>query len=372
MSDVPFEQFRSMLAQRNQVGELRHEVLRHEMSATINRHRLTGQQEGLLSFNTSQLCWLTSLNPDWTRGHFLVLGLFLSSLIDDEYDIFEEALKKGVFPDSWTWISWANGFQGNEEELIRQLSTIVDSRERCGAVCLATRTCPQAIGSHILGQFCDPSLAKVYHRLLMRALNQPNCHKIAANELKRLANHLEVLFSCDTDSVLSVLVQASDLDHPEVEIRPFKDAAGDLTRTAIARRHLERGRAAQALEMMKDLRFLSPAYDQAIVIAALAALESGKHDLAEFYSRNINDDELRLKILTRLAQATGDAVAEIDALSQLYERPQPDAQVFVQLIKALMRTERNDLIIKLCAEAQERFSGDQVIDSLVKRFLVGR
>ena len=81
MSDVQFEQFRSMLAGRNQVGELRHEVLRHEMSATINRHRLTGQQEGILSFNTSQLCWLTSLNPDWKRGHFLVLGLFLSSLI---------------------------------------------------------------------------------------------------------------------------------------------------------------------------------------------------------------------------------------------------------------------------------------------------
>ena len=271
MNDAALDLFRANLFSDGQLADLQQEVLRHEMSATLNRHRLTGQQEGMLSFNTSQLCWLVKMNPAWPRDHFLVVGLFLSALFDDEHEIFLSAMDQAILPPSWTWVTWAKGFQGSADELLPLIATIPDVRSRCGAVSLATQTSPKAIDPQLLGNFCHPPLAKVYHQLLTRALFQPNCHVVAASELKRLATQLEVLFACDTDAILAKLVQASDVDHPESLIAPFKDAAGEWTLTAIASRHLERGRPAQALALIKDLRLLSPAYDQAVIVAALAA-----------------------------------------------------------------------------------------------------
>jgi hypothetical protein len=375
MSDAALDLFRASLFRHGQVGDLQQEVLRHEMNATLNRQRLTGQQEGMFSFNTSQLCWLVKANPTWPRDHFMVVGLFLSALIDEEQDIFFEAMDQGILPPTWTWVSWAKGFQGNADELLQQIATISDMRARCGAVSLATYTAPKAIGPQLLRDFCHPPLAKVYHRLLTRALSQPsqpNGHAVAESELKRLATHLEVLFACDTDAILAKLVQASDVDYPEKLTAPFKDAAGEWTLTAIASRHLERGRAAQALAMIKDLRLLSPAYDQAVIVAALAALECGQSEQAEFYARNIDSEETRLKIVTRIAQATGDVAVEMDALSRLYEIQPQDPQIFVQLINALIRTNHLDLIAALCADAQERFIGNQQVDTLIQRFLIQR
>jgi hypothetical protein len=372
MNDTAFDLFRANLLSHESVGDLQQEVLRHEMNATLNRHRLTGQQEGILSFNTDQLCWLIKTNPLWPRDHFLVAGLFLSALFDDEHEIFLSALEKGILPPSWTWVSWANGFQGNADELLQLIATIPDVRARCGAASLATHTSPKAIGQQLLCDFCHPPLAKVYHRLLTRALSQPNCHVVAASELKRLATQLEVLFVCDTDATLARLVQASNLDHPENLTAPFKDAAGEWTLTAIASRHLERGRSDQALALIKNLRLLSPAYDQAVIVAALAALECGLFEQAEFYARNIDSEEVRLKITTRISQVTGNVAVEIDALSRLYEIHPQDPQIFVQLINALVRTDHLDLIAALCADAQERFMGNQQVDTLIQRFLTKR
>jgi hypothetical protein len=229
MSDTAFDQFRINLAVREDVDDIQHEVLRHEMNATVNRHRLTGRQEGVHSFNTSQLASLVKMNGLWTRDHVLVTSLYLSALIDDENDIFYDAMDKGILPSAWTWVTWARGFRGTEAELLQHISTITNVRERCGAVCLATVTAPHAIGSQILCDFCLEPLAKVYHRLLQRALSQPNCHAIANRELGQLAKQLEVLFASNTDVTLATLIQASNLDHPESVIAPFQDAAGDYT-----------------------------------------------------------------------------------------------------------------------------------------------
>lgn len=369
MSDVALDRFRAFLVKRGAVTDLDQEVLRHEMGATINRHRLTGRDEGIQSFNTSQLCGLVITQHAWSREQVFVTGLMLSSLIDGEYDIFEAAKDEGIVPAEWAWVSWAYGFTGTEEQLVARLSTIPSLRERSGAVCLATRQNPGAIGAQLLGDFCVPSLATVYHRLLRQALTGPRASVIAAHELVRLVEHLEILFAVDTDATLALLVRATDMDHPEILTAPFRDAAGELTRTALAQRHLERGRAQDALSLVKDLRFLSSAYNQAILIAALAALECGKFEMAEFYCRNITDEDTRLKIVTRVAQASGNVSAEIDALTTLYERNQQDAQVFVQLINVLMRIGQTALVSALCAEAQERFDGEPAVEAIIRRVL---
>jgi hypothetical protein len=372
MTDQNYLDFCSVLRKRQFTGDFQQEVLRHEMGATINRHQLTGQQEGINSFNTSQLSSVVASNAAWTRDHVMVHSLLVSALIDDDHDIFQSAKQYAIIPEKWTWVTWADGFSGNENDLCAQLKLITNPRERCGAVCLATRLNPNCIGKFLLNEFCHPHAATIYHCLLRRALTGSQAKTIATNELTRLATHLEVLFAENTDKTLAALVELSDSDHPEKLVAPFRDAVGEWTNTAIARRHLEHGRAKEALALVKDLRFLSPAYEQATMIAALAALETKQFEKAEFYSRSISDEDARLKIVTRLAQATGDAAAEIDALTCLYERHQRDAQIFVQLINALAKINQGDLIAALCADAQERFMDDAMVNGIIQRVLSPR
>jgi tetratricopeptide (TPR) repeat protein len=368
MTDDALDRFRSFLASRN-AGHGVRDVLLHEMGATINRHRLTGREEGMQSFNTTQLCELVVSQRTWTREQAFVTGLMLSALIDGESDIFDAAMAEGIVPPAWTWVSWARGFTGNEADLRRRLKAIAAVRERSGAVCLAVRTAPNAIGSALLSDFCLPTFATVYHHLLRVGLTTSNSTAIADSELPRLAQQLEVLFAEDTDLTLATLVRASSYDHPDVITAPFKDAAGDLTRTAIAQRHLEKGRPSEALALVQNLRLLSPAYDQAILIAALAALECGKRDKAEFFARNISDDDTRLKIVTRIAQASGDQAGELDALTRLYERNPTDTDVFIMLTNALLRLGQSALAYALASEAQERFGDDPLVARVIKPIL---
>lgn len=373
MSDAALDRFRLFLSRRATAlgvsANTERELLVHEMGATINRHRLTGRDEGMNAFNTSQLAGLVVAQQAWSREQPFVTGLMLSALIDGEVDIFDAAKDEGLLPPVWTWVAWAQDYHGDESDLRQRIHGIAAIRERCGAVCLAVRTCPAAIGVHLLGEFCQPVLAKVYHRLLAMALTGPSAGAIATHELKRLTQHLEVLFAADTDATLAALVRASDVDHPEVLTAAYQDAAGDLTCTAIAGRHLERGRPGEALELVRNLRFLSSAYDQAVVVAALAAIETGKTEMAEFYCRAIADENVRLKITTRLAQSTGDTATELDSLTTLYQRQPHDAQVFVQLINTLLRIGQTALAQALCAEAQERFFGDVLVERLVRSVL---
>ncbi len=368
MTAVP-RPFIDFLLKHNQVGDLESEALRHEMSATLNRNRLTGQEEGINAFNTAQLCWLVSGNPLWPADHPIVQALLLSCLIDDRLAIFREAQTHGLVPASWTWVAWADGFAGAEAELCERILAIPDTRQRCGAVCLATSGRPSSIGNELLGDFRLTTMAVVYHRLLGRALAGPRAAAIAEVELERLPERLEVLFAADTDATIAALIQASTLDHPERAIVRLVDATADFTRVAIARRHLERGRAAEALALVKDMRYLSSAYAEAILVAALSALECAQHAQAMVYCRSIPDEDLRLKVQTRIAQASGDTAGEVDALVDLYQRHPGDAQVFVQLVNVLDRIGRHDLSRDLCYRAQESFSGDPVVDRIVKRHL---
>ena len=369
MTATDISRFATALRAHNHVGSLRDEALRHEMTATLNRNALTRQEEGGFAFNTTQLCWIVSGNPAWTTGHALHGALLLSALIDDRIEIFRDAQIADAIPAAWTWVSWADGFAGDEVELLGRLHGLDDHRQRCGAACLATRNRPQAIGRALLDGFRNAPMATVYHRLLGRALATANARSLAAGELSALGERLEVLFAADTDLTIATLVQASDLDQPSVAVAVFKDACGDFTTTAIARRHLERGRARQALDLVKDLRFLSPAFDQAIVVAALAALECKELELAKNYAGNIKEPRIRLQLITRLAQACGDAAAELNALVALATLCPKDAVTFVQLVNLLDRTKNGDLARQICFQAQERFVDDPLVADLVRRHL---
>jgi hypothetical protein len=355
------------LRKRNQVGDLRDEALRHEMTATLNRNQLTHQEEGGFSFNTTQLCWIVSSNVTWTPDHYLVQSLLMSAIIEDRIEILRDAQICGVVPAAWTWIAWADGFAGSEDDLLARVEALSDYRQRCAAACLATRQRPAAIGRKLLAGFRMATLAIVYHRLLARVLTTAQAGSLAAGELEALSDSLEVLFCADTDQTIAALVTASALDHPERAVVRLQEACGDFTATAIARRHLERGRARQALDLVKDLRFLSPAFDQAIVVAAVAALECQELELAKNYAGNIKDQRTRLRIHTRLAQACGDASAELQALVSLATLNPKDAQVFVQLVNLLDRTKHNDLARQVCFQAQERFVNDPLVDDVIRR-----
>jgi hypothetical protein len=370
MSIVDAASFQRVLLAKNKVGDLKGEVLRHEMSATLNRSSLTQKEEATNTFTTAQLCWLVASNPQWNNTQPLYRALLLSAIIEDDIELFNAAKRCGVIPEEWTWVAWADGFGGDEDMLLTQLRTINDMSQRCAAACLATRMNVKAISNQLLLDMCQDSLANVYHCLLKRSLQGPQAARNARNALYAMGAHLEVLFASDTDATIAMLVAKSDLDHPEELITVFADATSDLTCTAIASRHLERGRAAMAYAMVKDLRFLSVAYDQAIVVAALACLECGDLNQASLFVPSIPDRQLRLKVQTRLAQASGDSRAELEALVALNQLCPRDGQIFIQLVNLLDRTKNTGLARQICFQAQERFVDDPLVLAVIKRHAV--
>jgi tetratricopeptide (TPR) repeat protein len=369
MNTTDFTIFKNFLKNRGHQHELDYEVLRHDLGATMNRHRLTGRQEGMNSLNTEQLSVIVSSNNGVDQRHPMTRYLLLSALLDDDQELIAQAQLQGIIPQEWSWMTWADGYVGDSAKLYRLITEIPEMRERCGAVILATKKNANAISESLLNLFFTIPTAKTYMTLLARALTGSQRTYFANLGLRQLIDCLEILFSGDTDKFLAALIDASDLENPENALRPFHDAAGEWSLVACARRHLECGRPQQALHMVKDLRFLSPAYDQAVTVAALAALECRQYDMSELYCRSIEDVDLRLKIITRLAQANGDIAIEVDALTQLFERFPNDGQIFIQLTRALSQIGQTALVTGLCYEAQERYADDETIQQLIRQYL---
>jgi len=369
MKNVDLKSFKNFLNKRYAAGNLTHEVLQHDLGATIHRNRLTGQKEGLTSLNTEQLSAVVGHNGGIDQNHDLTHYLLLSAMIDGDMELFEAASQTEVFPEQWSWLSWAKDYTGDADQLTRKLMDLGHVRERCAAVILATRNNPDAINEQTLNLFLRINTATTYVKILQRALRGTQKGKMAALGFQVLNQYKEILFSTDTDRMLAALVDASDIDDPQKILAPFQDAAGEWTQVACARRHLERGRPQRALDGVKDLRFLSTAYDQAITVAALAALELKQYEMVELYCRTIKDSDLRLKIVTRLAQDRQDIAMEVDALTQLFERHPHDSQIFVQLIHALGRIGQSELIKGLCYVAQERYVDDEMAQMMIKKYL---
>ena len=361
--------FDTFLTRFNALGTLRDESLRQDLSSTLNRNRMTGEGIALLVCSTRQLAWMISVNPTWPPEHPVRVALLLQALIEEHYDVLQQAKTCALIPPHWQWLAWADGFNGSQAELLSHLQGIPGILERCAAVSLATRGNSGAIGNDLLAGFRLNATAATYHTLLCRALAGSQAANIAHIQLTALRDTLEVLFVTDTDATIARLVLASDLDHPEEIIAPVAGATGDFTRTAIARRHCERGRYAEALATIKDLRFLSAAFDQAIVIAALSALEIGELPLASVYAGQIPEPVVRLKIQTRIAQAQKDPPAEVAALVDLYQLCPRDVEVFIQLVDVLDRIKQPALANQVCLQAQERFVDHPTVTAIVQRHL---
>jgi tetratricopeptide (TPR) repeat protein len=369
MKTIDFNSFKHFLNKRYAAGNLTHEILQHDLGASIHRNRLTGLQEGLSSLNTEQLSVVVGHNKGIDQHHDLTHFLLLSAMVDGDMELFEKAEKFEVFPEEWSWLSWAKDYRGDAHELIKNVLALDYVRQRCAAVILATRDNPDAITEPLLNIFLNVNTATTYVKLVQRGLKGINKEKIVAIGFEVFNRYKEILFTTDTDRMLATLVDASDLDDPQQVLAPFQDAAGEWTQVACARRHLERGRPQRALDLVKELRFLSTAYDQAITVAALAALESKQYEMAELYCRTIEDIDLRLKIVTRLAQSRQDIALEVESLTQLFERNPNDGQIFVQLIHALNRVGQSALIKALCYQAQERYPDDSMAHMLIKKSL---
>ena len=200
-------QFNAYLLSLMREDDPQAEILRHEMSATLNRNRMTGLQEGIHSFNTDQLCWLLPSNPQWDAAHWLVQGLVLSAAIDARWDIIEKAEACNVVPEAWSWWPIARQFTGDQAALVALMQTQVEWRQRCGVVSLASRDRPELITSSLLLDFARPDLARVYYMLLVRGLKGPEGRALGRAGLQQCASCPELIFAGDVDPTLAELIR---------------------------------------------------------------------------------------------------------------------------------------------------------------------
>lgn len=367
MTAPDMDQFRTYLLSLMRDDDPQAEILRHEMSATLNRNRMTGLQEGIHSFNTDQLCWLLPSNPQWEASHWLVQGLVLSAVIDARWDIVDKAEACNVISELWTWWPIAKGFTGDQAALATLIQGQVEWRQRCGVVSLATRARPELITATLLLDFARADLSRVYYMLLVRGLKGPDGRNLARAALLQCANCPELIFAGDVDPTIAELVRVGQPEDPDLTLAPFKDVIGDLTKGAIAELELERGRPHDALRRLNGLRQLSVSYPRSVLVAVLAALESKNFEIVRRHLPHIPDAKLRFKIATRLAQAVNDPPAELDALTELYELDPNDASVFTQLITALDRMGQDEISRHLCFTNQERFLDQADVLKIIAR-----
>ena len=367
MNALDLPRFHAFLLSQMREDDPQAEILRHEMGATLNRNRMTGLQEGIHSFNTDQLCWLLPSNPTWGPDHWMVQSLVLSAVIDDREDIVKAAEDCGLVPPAWTWWPLARHFDGTKFELHALYHTQTEWRLRCALVCLATRAHVELIDAQLLGWFARPDLAKVHHQLLSRGIRGPQGRELAQSALQQLASCPELLFVADVDPTLADLIRVAQPHDPDAVLAPFREAIGDFTKGAIAELELERNDPFAALRRLNGLRQLSVAYPRSVLVAVLAALEAKQFDLVRRHVIHIENPIDRLKISTRLAQADGDASAELAALTELYELVPSDPATFSQLIAALERLGQDDIARHLCFTNQERFLDEPAVMKLISR-----
>jgi hypothetical protein len=361
--------FKTYLAGLDRGTDVGLDVLRHEMGASLNRSRLTRTDEGISAFNTEQLIWAVLGMGDQTApGHPLVVGLLLSALIDGRADIWDAGERAGLVPAAWTWVAQADAFTGTDADLARLLGTAGELRQRAGAACLVANRRPAAIGPATVALFRHTAFATAYHRLLSAALSGPDAAAVADQELPLLADTLELLFASDVDLTLSRLVRAGSID-PAPVLDRLAGGWDDLTRTAWAERLLSANQPGPALRQIADVRLLSQAWPQAILVAALAHLEAGDLAKAASCAGQIEDEDRRLMVLVRIAQARGDAQVELEHLVTLHERRPADPGVFLQLITLLDRFGRTDVVHGLCLAGQDTFGDHPEVGPILRRIL---
>jgi hypothetical protein len=343
------------------------EIARHEMSATVHRYMTTRADCGVSSMNTLQLAWCvvgSGCSPGFIDHPFFT-GLLTSALLDGDPSVFEQAVACEVVPASMAWAAWARDFSGDEMAFIQRLGTLRQLRELAGAVTLATTACPELVGPRILEMLCKPALALVFLRVLEIGLGGPRASEVAQSALELLAKEPEVLFAGRVDRILAMIVPHVPNPRLDELFRPLLPAIGEGTTVAVAENHLRAGRAADALPLVKDTRFLSPWLAKAALIACLASLELGQFEQARHFASHIEDELTRTRIGVRLAQATGDALAESTLLITLHDRDPADADTFVQLLQVLGRLGRQESIRKLCEARRELFARDPMVQRMM-------
>ena len=134
----------------------------------------------------------------------------------------------------------------------------------------------------------------------------------------------------------------------------------------MAEHYLNNNQHQQALQLVSDIRLISPALPRAALISALAALEQGDARKAESYVGYIEDQPTALKIQTRIAQKLKNPAAELAALTDLHELAPDDGDTFVQLLGVLRRLGQMELATQLCHKNQEMFLDDPEVMTVIR------
>ncbi|TVR09326.1 MAG: hypothetical protein EA401_13090 [Planctomycetota bacterium] len=367
--------FRAAVSQQLAVGDLRSEVMRHEMSATVNRMRLTKGDEAINSLNTTQLMWMligqdpSSITPQMQ----VVQGLIASAVIDDQEALVEAAEQYEMIIPSWKgWWDKARSFQGSSEKLNAFLASIRDIRSWGVAACLATKHCPKAINESILRTSHTQWLALVWRQIAERALAHSPPTAITNFIFQQIHDDPAIMMTRDSDTFLASLIRAHQGSDIESKMKPIITLMGHQARVALASRAIDEQRWDRALELVKPIGLLSEVFSTSCTIRALAYLGKRAFGPALKASAGIEEVATRLMMEVRIAQESNDLSQEEQALSKLMQITPKDPAAFIQHLLCLQKQGKQEALRSHALQCMERFMDYPEVKSFIEKQILTR
>jgi hypothetical protein len=115
---------------------------------------MTGEGIDLLVCSTRQLAWMISVNPTWPPEHPVRVALLLQALIEEHYDVLQQAKTCALIPPHWSVAGMGGWIQRHAEaELLSHLQGIPGILERCAAAAWRPVAILAAIGNDLLAGF---------------------------------------------------------------------------------------------------------------------------------------------------------------------------------------------------------------------------
>jgi hypothetical protein len=313
---------------------IRDEFQRTALSATVRRMFFFGVESSLARYSARELLQFQLI----ISGEFAIYFARITwsrAVVEDDGPVLQALADSGMVDEQVAWTTQlpatAEGLTSEELHVWRLLQCRRD---------------PSLFAVDWLWAISD-ELPRLGAAMVLAVLPQrPDCALSIGQWLQR---HPAVLASVETDELLSTLVSVS-AEHPQTTLAPFAGWYADRTVMAAAEWHLEHGEANAAIDLCRSLRPYGPCFEQAHLVAGLAACELGDVNRAQDIWRSMEAGVRADALHLRLASLRPALLSDEDVELLVRRIPADRPQSFFAAIKLLI--ERGSLATARAIGAQ--------------------
>ncbi len=323
---------------------IRDEFQRTALSATVRRMFFFGVESSLTRYSARELLQFQLIISGDFATYFARIT-WSRAVVEDDGAVLQALADSGMVDEQVAWTTQlpatADGLTGEELHVWRLLQCRRD---------------PLLFSVDWLWAITN-ELPRVGAAMVLAVLPQRSDCTQSINQW--LQRHPAALASVETDDLLTALVSSS-AEHPQTTLAPFAGWYADRTVLAAAEWHLEHGESRAAIDLCRTLRPYGPCFEQAHLVAGLAACELGDanqaHDIWRSMPVGVRADALYLRLAALRPALADDADIELLARRIPVDRP----QTFFSAIKLLIERGSLTLARDICRVRTAEFPHPEI------------